>query len=192
MGLALLAVAYATSKLSGAYIIAEFPDRPMPRDALFELLPYVSSARYLTAVALFGAFAILAAYVIKVEPHRLPEVLAAFAVMYLLRAFVMAMTPLASSYGDGAFVFPIVQPGMFPSGHSGAATLATMLVDRRKAPRVWMLQAALMWVVWMALIVAHGHYSIDVVGGALLSYFVVSEWRHGRLMDPVKRLLGVR
>jgi membrane-associated phospholipid phosphatase len=40
------------------------------------------------------------------------------------------------------------------------------------------------------LVLAHGHYSIDVVGGLLLAYFVVTVWQHGRLFEPIKRLTG--
>jgi len=187
--LVLLAIAGIASKAAGAYIVAEFPDRPMPRDALFELLPYVSSARYLTAVALVAGFAIVVAYAVRMTPDKIPAFISVFALMYLFRAAIMVLTPLASSYGTGHFVFPIVQYGMFPSGHAGAATLCTRLVDKQQAPRLRAVQTVLMLVVWVALVLAHGHYSIDVVGGALLAYFVEQEWSHGSLLDPFKRMV---
>ena len=54
--------------------------------------------------------------------------------------------------------------------------------------------AAMQWsmVVLMSagLVLAQGHYSIDVVGGLLLAYFVVHTWRCGRLFEPLSRVTG--
>ena len=40
------------------------------------------------------------------------------------------------------------------------------------------------------LILAHGHYSIDVIGGLLLSYFVATVWQRGDLFRPITRFTG--
>ena len=40
------------------------------------------------------------------------------------------------------------------------------------------------------LLLAHGHYSIDIVGGLLLAYFVATVWRHGTLFSPIRHAVG--
>lgn len=186
-----LLLASGLASLAGnLFILAEFPDRPRPRDALFEFLPYVSELRYVTAVALAAAFALFLYYALRHAPGEIPRFVAVFAIMYLLRAAIMILTPLASAQGDEPFVFAFQQYGMFPSGHTGAALLLARLTDADRAPRLRHVQTALAAAVALALVLAHGHYSIDVVGGLLLAYFVDQEWRHGRLLDPVKRLMG--
>lgn len=189
LGLSVLAVAGVASFAGSVFIATRYPARPMPRDTLFELLPHISWVRYLTAVALVGAFALFLVYAFTRRRERLPGFAAMFGLMYLLRGVIMVLTPLANSHGEGAFVFPMVQNGMFPSGHSAAALLCALLIAREDAPRLKQAVWALAATVWIALIVSHGHYSIDVVGGILLAYFVVAEWTNGRLFGPLRRAL---
>lgn len=185
--LLLLAVAGGASLASSGFIQRAFPDRPAPRDLLFELLPYVDSARFLTAVAVVAALVLLLIHALREDRHRLHEYIAVLGVMYLLRAAIMLLTPLANAHGEGAFVFPLVQYGMFPSGHSAAVLLCVRLTDPLRAPGLRRVMFALAATVWIALILSRGHYSIDVVGGVLLAYFVDMEWRHGTLFGPVTR-----
>lgn len=190
VSLGLLAVfAGVLPPLANLLIVEYFPDRPAPADLLFEVLPYVGWARYLTALTLVVSATLFAFHSIRRFPERLPEIASVFALMYLFRSVIMVLTPLADAYGPGTFVFPFEQHGMFPSGHVGAMVLFVLLTDRREAPR---LQRILVWLAVIgavAIVVAHGHYSIDVVGGWLLSYFVQKEWAGGSLFEPVKRLV---
>ena len=109
--------------------------------------------------------------------------------MYLLRAGIMVLTPLAPSQGDGPFLFSPQQYGMFPSGHVAALTLLAMLTPPDR-PRLRMLQRTLVGVMAAALVLAHGHYSIDVVGGLLLAFFVVRSWGSGPVLGPVAHVTG--
>lgn len=186
----LLALASIASRVFNLMIVERFPDRPSPRDALFELIPYVSEVRYVSAIALVAGLLLFAYYAVRIARDDLPRIISLVSLMYLFRAFMIILTPLASSHGSGVFVFPLVQYGMFPSGHAGVMMLAWRLTDARRAPG---LRRALMWLAWIefvSLIAAHGHYSIDVVGGVLLAYFVEMEWTRGRLFDPIKRAMG--
>lgn len=171
-------------------ILSEFADRPRPRDLLFELLPYVGWTRYLTVIALVIGFSLFLYYVLRYEPTRIPAFTAIFALMYIMRAAFMVLTPLASSQGEGPFVFQMQQYGMFPSGHVAAALILVLLTSAKLAPGLRKVQWALAVMEGAGLVLAHGHYSIDIVGGLLLAYFVVTMWRQGRLFDPIKRLTG--
>ncbi|WP_122263400.1 phosphatase PAP2-related protein [Ornithinimicrobium cerasi] len=186
-GLGLLAL-LATS-LANSLLAERFADAVRPDDLLFELLPYVRPARWLTVLALVLGFAILLVDLLRRDLHRLPAVGTVFAVMYLLRAGIMVLTPLAPAQGEGPFIFTPQNYGMFPSGHVAAMTLLALLtpVDR---PGLRRLQWLLVLLMSAGLLLARGHYSIDVVGGLLLASFVVHTWRHGRLFARLSRVTG--
>lgn len=191
VSLVLLGVSGAASLGGNRLIIHGFADRPTPRDLLFELLPYVSEIRYLSAAALVAAFALFGYHALRMVPVELPEYVAIFALMYLLRAGLMVLTPLASAHGEGPFVFALIQYGMFPSGHFAAAVLLARMTDRSRAPGLKLALTLLAVAEGASLILAHGHYSIDLAGGFLLAYFVEREWRDGRLFNVVKRAMNI-
>lgn len=190
VSVALLAVAISATLLSDVIILSGFPGRPRPHDLLFELLPYVNWVRYLTLIALVIGFALFLYYAIRHEPTRIPEFVAVYAVFYLLRAALAVLTPLASAQGDGPFVFPMQQYGMFPSGHAGVALVTTLLTSAERALWLHRIEGMLTAVICVSLVLAHGHYSIDIAGGMLLGFFVVQVWERGTLFRPLKRLMG--
>jgi len=187
---ALLAAVGVTTLASNRLILEWFPDRPYPRDLLFELLPYVGWTRYLTAAALFAGFSLFLYYALRHEPGRIPAFTSIFALMYLFRAAMIVLTPLGSAQGEGAFVFEVQQYGMFPSGHIAASLILVLLTSVERAPVLHRVQILLAALELAGLVLAHGHYSIDIVGGLLLAYFIVHVWEDGRLFDPLKRLTG--
>lgn len=190
LALTLGLLALGATLLGNQLIITRYADAVRPDDLLFELLPYVRPARWLTLVALVVGFGVFLGDLVRSgRTALLPAVGAVFAVMYLLRAGIMVLTPLAPSQGDGPFLFSPQQYGMFPSGHVAALTLLAMLTPPDR-PRLRMLQRTLVGVMAAALVLAHGHYSIDVVGGLLLAFFVVRSWGSGPVLGPVARVTG--
>lgn len=187
IGLGLLAA--SATVLGNQLIISRFADAARPDDLMFELLPYVGPAKWLTVVALVVGFGLFAFGHLRRNLARLPAIVAPFALMYLLRALIMVLTPLAPAQGEGPFVFEAQQYGMFPSGHVGVAVLLAMLTpaDRRWERGVQWSMVALMVA---GMLLARGHYSIDIVGGMLLSYFVVHVWQSGRLFAPIAAATG--
>jgi membrane-associated phospholipid phosphatase len=188
----LLAASGITSAAGNALIYVGFPDRPAPEDLILRAVgPYVW-AQYITEVAIISSLAVLALYIFNHARAELAEMTTIFAVMYLIRSVIMVLTPLANSYqGPGSFGFiPLDQLGMLPSGHVAAALFCIYLIDARRAPHMKHLAIALFLIQIAALLLSHGHYSIDIVGGALLGYFVFHEWREGSLFTPLKKLLG--
>ena len=189
ISVALLASGAAASLAGSGFIAARYPHRVAPHDTLFDLLPYDANARYLMAAALAAGLALFVRHVWVAVPDQLPKILSVFALMYLFRAALVCLTPLANAHGEGTFLFPVVQHGMFPSGHAAASLLFALLTDPRRAPGLRRLLLGLASIVWATLVVAHGHYSIDVVGGLLLAYFCEREWSRGTLFDPLKRVV---
>lgn len=183
----LLACSGVTSLLATRIINAEFADRPTPRDLILGLLPRVNAAEYVADAVVLIAILVAALYFARYRPTELPSVIAMLATMYLLRSALILLTPLAIPHGPGRFGFLPPQSGMWPSGHSANVMICLLSVEGRTAPRVKRLLLALAIVEWSSMLLAHGHYSIDVVGGVLLAYFIWREWTVGRLFDPVKR-----
>jgi hypothetical protein len=192
VALALLAASGITSAAGNVLIAVGFPDRPSPEDLLLRLLPAWTWAQYVTEVAIISSLALIAIYVLRNARDEFADVVAIFGVMYLIRSVLMVLTPLAEANGDGQFGFiPLDQLGMFPSGHVAASLLVFLMIDARRAPGMKRLALVLMLTQWVALLLSHAHYSIDIAGGALLGYFVYREWKNGRLFGPVKRLMGI-
>ena len=188
VGLGLLALTATT--LGNSLILERYGDAVRPDDLLFDLLPYVRPARWLTVVALVVGFAAFLSDLVRSgRTARLPAVGVVFALMYLLRAVIMVLTPLAPAQGDGPFIFSVQNYGMFPSGHVAAVTLLALLTAPDR-PGLRRLQWSMVLLVSAGLLLAHGHYSIDVVGGLLLAFFVVHAFREGRLLAPLARVTG--
>lgn len=188
----LLVAAMGLTLLASRFIDTAFPRRVRPQDLMFRLLPHIEGAEYLADAALVAAVVILLVYVWRSARRDLPGIICAFALAYALRAVMLVLTPLAMPHGShGAFgILPVAQNGMFPSAHTATSALSFMLIDAKRAPALRRAAAAFAVTVWISLLVAHAHYSIDITGGLLLAYFVSTEWRLGRLFDPIKRLLG--
>lgn len=189
VALGLGALALAATLLGNVLILSQLTDPVRPADLLLDTLPYVRPARWLTVLALAVGFAVFLADLLRRQPGRLPAVVCVFALMYLLRAGIMVLTPLAPAQGDQPFIFTPQQFGMFPSGHVAAMVLLAMLTPQDR-PRSRAVQWLLVGLMVAGLLLARGHYSIDVVGGALLAYFVVSTWRGGRLFRRVSAVTG--
>jgi membrane-associated phospholipid phosphatase len=185
--LSVLAVGALAVEAGSRLIAARFADAPVAPDLVLRVLPYSRDVLYVTGAAVFLALAVFAYYILRYAPEALPEYVAIFGIMYLLRAATMVLTPLANARGEGPAAFAFFQYGMFPSGHTAATLLFAWLTDAERAPRLRRLQYGLLAVVIIALLVSRGHYSVDIAGGALLAYFVHREWTRGSLLDPVKR-----
>lgn len=191
VALAVLAVSGLTS-LAGNFVIAlGFPDRPYPEDLVLRAVPASTWAAYVTEVAIISSLVLIFAYAMVRARGEFADMVAIFGVMYVLRSAIMVLTPLARAYrGDNFGAIPLEQLGMFPSGHVAASLLCFLLIDRERAPGMRRAALVLLLVQSTALLVAHGHYSIDIVGGLLLGYFVWREWYSGALFDPLKRLMS--
>jgi len=184
----LLAGAVATEAAS-RFIVNAFPDRPLPGDLLFRLLPHVPAASTVSSVAISLGVALFVVYAIRHAPGRIPSFVTMLGVMYLLRSALLVATPLANAHEGLPAAFPVFRYGMFPSGHTAAMLLFAFFIDPAEAPTLHRAQCLITTLVCVCLVLAHSHFTIDIAGGALLAYFVEREWRLGCLFGPLKRLV---
>jgi hypothetical protein len=78
--------------------------------------------------------------------------------------------------------------GVYPSGHTGHVFLMYLLVNDRNYKRI--IMACLVTVI-VALFLARGHYSIDILSGLLFSYAIRSFGeRHLMMFNIEKRTLA--
>jgi len=226
VGAAFLFAALVASRATSTWIASAFPERPLPRDLLFETLPFVPKAGYIADLAVVAALALLVVYAFRGNEREIPMMMTLIGAMYILRAVLNVLTPLASPLDHGAYygisvplehafrnvLAPIAdglgraaylgvsvsdgivhasQNGEFPSGHMAVVFLCMLLVDRAKSPRIRIAMAVLVVAECLSLLMSHQHYSIDVVGGLLLSYFVFYEYTRGTWFNWVKPLITV-
>ena len=197
-----LAVAAGTLVLSGVIetitsnaIQSLYPDRPKPPDLLFDLLPHLAWMQFVVEAIYIAGAVLLGIYAFRRENRRkIPEIIALFGIMEIFRALIMWLTPIAAPY-DAATHFSLVHSvrnwGEFPSGHAATMLLFYLIIDKDEAPTIKM---SLLWMnvaETFALLMSHSHYSIDIVGGYLLGYFVYFEYYRGRLFNWLKPLLKV-
>lgn len=189
-----LALAFLASRLASSFIATAFKDRPTPRDLLFEVLPYASWPQYVTDLAVLASATIIVVYLLRRRSDELPAAATLFGVVELVRAFIITLTPLAGPLGNGARygLVRMTQNGEFPSGHAATVMLFCLLVDGEDAPVTRALMIGLVAVECGALLVSHGHYSIDIVGGLLLSAAMYRMWTQGHALTWIRRLATPR
>lgn len=191
-------VASAMSLVASDVIARHFTDRPQPDDLALRALPYMPEVGKLVDVlAALGPLVVLIHFARR-RASDIPWAIGAFGVTVLLRSAIVVLTPLASPHAgmrsagvfDGSQGLVPGQNGMFPSGHAANLFLCFLLIDREQDPALRWIAFAVSVAEWCALLLSRMHYSIDIVGGLLLAYFVYSEWTRGTLFDGIKRLVA--
>ncbi|OQB06570.1 MAG: PAP2 superfamily protein [bacterium ADurb.Bin212] len=170
----------------GSWIIKTFfPDRVAVTDLMFKITPHYPSLQYLTDIFNIFSFLLIIYYMVINKFKNANYILANYAWVYLLRAFLIIMTPLGGINGNDAQygISAIKQYGAFPSGHTIMVTI-TYLILRDSASTKYLKGLALLCVIGeiITLILSRGHYSIDIVGALLLCYFVYNEIKRRKIM----------
>jgi membrane-associated phospholipid phosphatase len=158
-----------------------YPDRPVVPDLLFTLLPDVPLLAFVTDPIMIAAIFLLFWYIFRHDRRDLPYFFFTVGILYAFRGPLMILTPLGrptgnmDSYGVSVLV-NMKQHGMFPSGHTMLAAAIFFLIDGKRHPGFKWATGLLCLAEMITLILSRGHYSIDIVGGVALSYFVVVVW----------------
>ncbi|OIP97443.1 hypothetical protein AUK40_03245 [Candidatus Wirthbacteria bacterium CG2_30_54_11] len=172
----MLAAASLLTSWSEAAILLLFPHRVVSPDLILDALPYVQWCEYLADGTVLVSWAGFAVFALVSVRSRIPLFLFGLGLHYLLRAGLVLLTPLMSPLGtDGPWgLSPGIIPGMFPSGHVGSVFLCYLFVSWQGDKRLRAFFLLLVGVEIVSMLLARGHYSIDIAGGMLLSYSMVS------------------
>lgn len=171
-----------------------YPDRPIVPDLLFTLLPDLPWLSYLSEPLIAGSIAILLLQAFRYDRRTLPYYFFALAALYSSRAFLMILTPLGRPTGNlssyGMFESTgLLQHGMFPSGHQMLACMAYLLVDAGVTRQLKHLALGLALAQALVLVLSRGHYSIDIIGAALVAWFIaekVKKIRNSCHIEPLQ------
>lgn len=173
-----------------------YPDRPKPPDLFFQLLPHLAWTQFVVEAIYVAGAVLLGVYALRRKHLRqIPEIIALFGIMEVFRAVIMVSTPLAAPY-EAATHFNTVGGtirnwGEFPSGHAATMLLFYLIIDKDDAPGIKRALLVMSIAEIVVLLTSHSHYSMDIVGGLLLAYFVYYEYFRGRMFNWLKPLLKI-
>jgi len=176
-GLLVLATGVSMNLLSQIYLHSNMSKGamfPTLSDLILDRLPVidVSLIYDLTCIVIF-LFVII--YIIhRREYGRIPYILLLTGIFYIFRGFFVVLTPLGNpadfNGSDPLFNgFMKYELGVYPSGHVGNSFLLLLLVND-KVYR-YILSFCLLVVV-VTLLLAHCHYSIDILSGFFFAYAI--------------------
>lgn len=157
---------------SSSFIGIYYPERPLVPDLLFDLSPDLIWTQYLSDPAAILSFFVFVIVLRKnFTIHYIKEIFLSFALSNIMRALIIPLTPLGRHYTNNQpyGIFPVIQHGMFPSGHTTATFLLFLLVPKEMT-RLKSTMLIFFIVQVFILITSRGHYSIDIIGGMMVAY----------------------
>jgi len=146
---------------------------PLLSDLILDNIPYWEIS-FLYDWFAFSATIIFVIYVIyKKEYKKLPYILLMFGFLYIVRSVFVVLTPFGNPRDgiptDSIFHgFSKYEMGVYPSGHTGGTFMYFLLA---KGIFRWLLFFITLAVI-SSLLLARGHYSIDILSGLIFAYAI--------------------
>ena len=185
--LALFWVVVAVSILLNIdYLKTTYPNPVLPDDRLLDL--FTQNDTFIWVAEIFSSVEVaLVVFILWTRGFKgAPYLLFMMGLMFMLRGFVITLTPLAQIqppseiYAESHIIAQMFYHGMFFSGHTASAFIqAFYFKGHRLRPLIFLVAS----IQAISLLISHSHYSIDVVGGLLMAYFV-SHFDWMRLVPP--------
>jgi hypothetical protein len=167
---------------------------PMLSDLILDNLPFYNITLIYDIFCLVPIFLVLIYFVHKKDYNRIPLFLILSGIFYIVRGIFIVLTPFGNppmfNGSDPLFHgFSNYELGVYPSGHAGNVFLMYLLVKDKNYK--WLIFICL-FIVIVALFLARGHYSIDILSGLFFSYAIkafgdkhFSVFDLGNKKDPV-------
>jgi hypothetical protein len=162
---------------SQAYLhnyMSEGKTLPMISDLILDNLPAVDVSLVYDILVLISIFLVLVYIIHKKDFNRIPLFLLLSGFFYIVRGVFIVLTPFGNppmfNGSDPLFHgFANYELGVYPSGHAGILFLLLLLVKDKVYK---LLMSFCLIIVIMALFLAHGHYSIDILSGIFFAYAI--------------------
>lgn len=156
--------------------ISEGKTLPMLSDLILDNLPVVDVSLIYDIVALIPIILAIVYVFHKKDYNRVPLFLLMIGLFYIVRGIFIVLTPFGNpplfNGSDPLFNgFSKYELGVYPSGHAGNVFLLLLLVKDKVYK--WIIGICLIIVI-LALFLAHGHYSIDILSGLFFAYAIRS------------------
>lgn len=147
---------------------------PMLSDLILDNLPFYNVSLIYDVFCLVPILLVLIYLVHKKDYNRIPLFLLLTGIFYVVRGIFIVLTPFGNppmfNGSDPLFHgFSNFEFGVYPSGHTGNVFLMFLLVKDKGYK--WLIFICLAIVI-IALFLARGHYSIDILSGLFFSYAI--------------------
>jgi len=173
LGLSVLLFGAVLNQVSSLYIFKNFKDVPVLRDSILDLLPTLKLGWVFDLLSVISII-LFVVYAYKKEFEKIPYFLLMFGIIQITRGIFIVLTPFANPdigvYNGFLQSSEMFRRGLFPSGHTGSAFLAFLLA--RGPYKIIFLAIALFLIGFLLL--AHGHYSIDIFAAIIFAYAIYS------------------
>ena len=156
------------------HYISEGKTLPMLSDLILDNVPVIDLSLVYDIFSLV-VFAVVVIYLVhKKDLNRLPYILLLCGIFYIIRGIFIVLTPFGNppefQGSDPLFNgFSIYELGVYPSGHVGESFLLLLLVNNKVYKYILSFCLA---VIIITLIIAHSHYSIDILSGFFFAYAI--------------------
>lgn len=147
---------------------------PMLSDLILDNLPFYNVSLVYDIFCLIPVIFVLIYFVHKKDYERIPLFLLLSGIFYIVRGIFIVLTPFGNppmfNGSDSLFNgFSKYELGVYPSGHVGNVFLMLLLVKDNGYK--WLISICLI-VIIIALFLARGHYSIDILSGLFFAYAI--------------------
>jgi membrane-associated phospholipid phosphatase len=147
---------------------------PMLSDLILDHIPFIDISFFYDIMSLVTIFVMLVYIIVKNEHKRIPYIILLIGIFYVVRGVFVVLTPFGNppmfNGSGGPFNgFSKYELGVYPSGHVGNAVMFFLLARDRLFK--WLLLICVLLII-IALLFAHGHYSIDMFSGWFFAYAI--------------------
>jgi len=179
IGVVVLAFGMLLNFASQTYLhnyMSEGKTLPMLSDLILDNIPYMNVGFYYDIGSLLSVFVALTYIVVKKQGRQFSYFLILMGIFYVVRGIFIVLTPFGNPplfNGSGAPFngFSRYELGVYPSGHVGNAVMFFLLARDRFFK--WLLFAVVIFII-ITLLLARGHYSVDIFSGWFFAYAIKS------------------
>jgi len=159
---------------------------PMLSDLILDNLPVMDLSLVYDIVCMIPILLIFIYMFHKRDFNRFPFILLMVGLFYLVRGVFIVLTPFGNPPmfmgSDPLFNgFSKYELGVYPSGHTGNVFMLYLLANDSLYKKLILICLS---IVVIALLLSHGHYSIDIFSGVFFAYAIKSYgMKHLRMFD---------
>ena len=167
---------------------------PMLSDLILDNIPVFDVSLIYDVFCLVPLALLIIYFFHKKDFTRFPFFLLMGGIFYIVRGIFIVLTPFGNpplyQGSDPLFHgFANYELGVYPSGHAGNVFMILLLVNDRIYK--WLIGICLVIVI-VALFLAHGHYSIDILSGLFFSYAIKAYGdKHFAMFDLGRGKVGI-
>ncbi len=195
MSTLILVASYIANDLSISYLLKHnYNKGPILPDIILDNIPYYD----VSIIVDFTMVASVLLYIIYLFLYRkfdeLPYLMLLFSAFEFLRAICIILTPMSKPCIGDQCVFGWLYneyAGLFPSGHLAISYLFNLyFLHRKNVRKIGFLMIILTLINAICIMLARGHYTIDLVGTFFIGYtvFIIFElYFKKRILNFVKK-----